>query len=262
MAPYNSKNHLIDMGELCGILSAYGVHEAPRNLDIYRNAFVNKSYCTRKNENFIAGNVNCPPNCIPLQESSNERMEFLGDAVLGLTVGKYLYRRYPDADEGFLTHMRSKLVCGKMCGHLSGTIHLDRYILLSLQIEDIDGRRNQALLEDVFEAFIAAVFLDFDSFSVAERFIVSVLETHVDFSELVIQNNNHKDMYLKYVHQHMNFTPRFLEMKVEPQLKKDRFTVCIKNDEGEVQGIGKGNSKKDAENHAAQVALERLKQSP
>lgn len=79
--PYNPNNTLLQESDLRKILDTYDIHDNVNNIDIYRKALVHKSYCTRKNENFLNGNVNCPHDCLPLQEESNERLEFLGDAI-------------------------------------------------------------------------------------------------------------------------------------------------------------------------------------
>ena len=210
--PYNSSNVLINECDVRRLLTEYGIFDAPRDVNIYRKAFIHKSYCTRKNENFLNGNVNCPSNCLPLQEESNERLEFFGDAILNMTIADYLFERYPDENEGFLTRLRTKLVNGKMLAYLSEKVGLLPYILISKQIEDNDGRRNQNILEDAFEAFIAAVYLDFgdDGFRKAKEWIINVVESQLDFSELIKQNHNFKDMFLKSFQQHFNHMPKFL----------------------------------------------------
>jgi ribonuclease-3 len=267
--PYNGKNILLQKEDVNAILSKYGV-EGFTNLDMYRKAFVHKSYCTRKNENFINGNEQCPSNCIPLQEDSNERLEFMGDAVLAMVVAKYLYERYPYENEGFLTKMRTKLVNGVMLASLSKTVGLQKYILLSKQIEENDGRNNKNILEDTFESFIAAVFTDFNDkkiksknygdvsgmgFQIAEKWIVNVIETHVDFAELVRMNNNYKDMLIKFYQHNFQVIPRFFEVNVVMESNRKMFTVCIKNEVDTVVGVGKGDSKKKAEQAAAYQAL-------
>ena len=118
-SPYNPQNILLDKQSLESILHIYD-NPTDNNkhvyfdLNLYRNAMVHRSYCTRKNENLLNGNTSCPNNCIPLQEESFERLEFLGDAVINLIIGKYLFERYPDENEGFLTKLRTKLVNGVM----------------------------------------------------------------------------------------------------------------------------------------------------
>jgi ribonuclease III len=261
MLPYNTKNVLINGIELSHILQEYSIGTPFIDLNIYRKAFVHKSYCTRKNENFLNGNTKCPPGCLPLQEESNERLEFLGDSVLNMTVADYLFERYPDENEGFLTRMRTKLVNGKMLAFLSEKVGLAKFILLSSQIEENDGRKNLNILEDTFEAFIAAIYTDFGNhgFDKARDWIISVIETHLDFSDLVRQNNNHKDMFLKYYQQSYGVVPKFFEMNVDNSNSNARiYTVCIK-DGDTILSIGKGHNKKEAENEASRLALSQYK---
>jgi ribonuclease-3 len=257
--PYNSKNRLINTGDLNQLLSEFGVTENFKDLNLYRKSFVHKSYCTRKNENFIDGNVNCPSDCLPLQEESNERLEFLGDSVLNIVVADYLYERYPDENEGFLTRMRTKLVNGKMLAHLSAKVGLNRFVLISKQIEDNDGRKNLNILEDCFEAFIAAVYLDhgYNGFEMAKTWIIGIIEDQLDFSELIKQNNNFKDLLLKYFQQNHGYSPKFYEMNIEtnPINNAKIYTICVKDDKGNIMSIGKGGNKKDAENDSAKKAL-------
>lgn len=257
--PYNTKNILISNEEASSLLRQYGVMDTPRDVNIYRKALVHKSYCTRKNENFINGNINCPHNCLPLQEESNERLEFFGDSILNMTIADYLFERYPDENEGFLTRMRTKLVNGKMLANLSHKIGLSKYILISKQIEDNAGRNNLNILEDALEAFIAAIYLDYKEkgFENAKNWIISMIETHVDFSELVKQNNNYKDMFLKYYQQTFSTVPKYYEISVDnSNVNSKIYTVCIKDDKENILSVGKGNNKKEAENNAAKIALE------
>jgi dsRNA-specific ribonuclease len=144
--PYNTKNRLIDQSDVLSLLE-YGNICIINNINIYRRAFVHKSYCTRKNENYLDGNLKCPDECMPLQEESNERLEFLGDSILNLIVASYLFERYPGVNEGFLTTMRTKLVNGKMLAFLSGQINLGNFVIMSQQIEGNDGRKNKNILK-------------------------------------------------------------------------------------------------------------------
>lgn len=259
--PYNNKNVLITDTQILNILTTYGVTSKPNNFDIYRKAFVHKSYCTRKNENFVEGNVNCPDDCLPLQEESNERLEFLGDSILNMVVASYLFERYSDENEGWLTRLRTKLVNGKMLAHLSKLLEFNRHIILSKQIEENEGRFNSNILEDAFEAFIAAIYQDFGEdhgFKESQTWIIGVLETHIDFSELIKQNHNYKDQFLKYFQHNYSYIPKFYEVKVDTTANNQKvYTICIKDNNDTILSIGKGGSKKEAENMAAKLALER-----
>jgi ribonuclease-3 len=255
--PYNFKNKLLSVEDLTELLKVNGVTTKFNDLNIYRMAFVHKSYCTRRNENFVNGNIKCPQDCLALQECSNERLEFFGDSVLNLVVAQYLYERFPESEEGFLTKIRTRLVNGQMLAVLSEKIGLDRYMLISKQIEDNGGRKNMKILEDTFEALIGALFLDFgkDGFEMASDFIVTIIETNIDFSELIMSNNNYKDMLLKYFQHNLNYLPKFYELSVENKQNGKEYTVCIKNKEGLAIATGTGCNKKQSENQAARNAL-------
>jgi ribonuclease-3 len=255
--PYNPSNILVTKDHISTILKQYDIHTPIKNLNIYRMAFVNKSYCTRKNENFIDGNTLCPENCLPLQEESNERLEFLGDSILSITVADYLFNRYYTENEGFLTRMRTKLVNGKMLAWLSAKIGLPPYILISKQIEDNNGRQNSNILEDAFEAFIAAIYQDL-GFEIARTWIINVIEYNLDFADLIQQNNNFKDSLLKHYQQSHGYIPKFYEMNVETINNNKIYTISIKDKSDNIISIGKGTNKKEAENDAAQKALKHI----
>ena len=104
--PFNSNNNEINSANVQEILSKYGIFTKPFNIELYKRAFIHKSYTKRpKLENSIANIIiaDKPENCLPLKTKSNERLEFLGDGVLELITKYYLYKRFPKADEGFMT---------------------------------------------------------------------------------------------------------------------------------------------------------------
>lgn len=258
--PFNKYNKLMGEEEILKVLSKYCDVEnfVIKNKGIYRTSMVHKSYCTRKNENFEVGNVNCPEDCIPIQEESNERLEFLGDAVINLIVGKYLYDRYPDNNEGFLTKMRTKLVNGKMLAELCTYTGLQEFMIISKQIEENNGRNNKKLLEDMFEAFVGAVFIDTNDYKFVEVWLINLIEDNIDFSELILTNNNHKDIFIKKYQQMYNYFPNFVEISCQKGMNNNKiYKICIKNKDT-VVSYGVGETKKMAENEAAKKALEAL----
>lgn len=212
--PFNIHNRLLTLDLLVPLLSAYDPEYRVHDINIYRRALTHKSYCTRKNENFLEGNTRCPEDCIPLQEESNERLEFLGDAVINLIVGSYLFERFPDDNEGFLTKMRTKLVNGNMLAWMCKMTGLPKYVIISRQIEDNCGRQNKRVLEDCFEAFIGAMFIDAGTsgYVACERWFVAFMERHVDFADLVMQHNSYKDSLSKYFQHTFHCMPRFCEV--------------------------------------------------
>ena len=201
--PFNIDNQILNINDIVNLLESHGVDNKPCDISLYRKAFVHRSYCTRKNDNFLSGNTSCPDNCIPLQEESNEVLEFLGDAVLNLVIADYLCQRYPQVTEGFLTVMRTKLVNGNMLANLSRKIGISKFLVISKQIEQNNGRDNKNILEDAFEALIGAIYSDFnkesgyDGFEVVSNFIITVYESYVEFSDIVQTNKNPKDILIK-----------------------------------------------------------------
>jgi ribonuclease-3 len=277
--PYNPLNVLLTEKNIRRIFDENGLDGVKfHNINLYRNAFVHRSYCTMKNADFETGNERCPENCLPLQEMSYERLEFLGDAILGMVIARYLYERYPDQPEGFLSKMRTKIVNGKMLGFLADKVGLSPYAIISKQIEDISGRKNYKIMEDMFEAFIGAITMDFQTdadaitppkdmaksgiefltgigYHMAEIWITSIIEKHLDFAELINTRTNYKDMLVRYMQHTSQDSPRFFEVNVGQQNNQKEFTYCVKDKNNAILGTSTGFSKKEAENNAAKKAL-------
>ena len=247
--PYNPSNVLISFEHVSHLL---GPGHVIKDINKYRSAFVHKSYCTRKNENFINGNVNCPAGCLPLQDESNERLEFLGDAVLSVIVARYLFERFPDENEGFLTKMRTKLVNGIMLAHLAEIVGLGKFVMISKQIEENNGRSNKKILEDCFEAFLGAMFQD-GGLSTVEVWLTDLIENNLDFTELICSNHNFKDAMLKHYQHTFGYVPRFFETKIDSKgpANGKMYHVCAKDPKDVIVGRGQGPTKKQAENDCA-----------
>ena len=155
-----------------------------------------------------------PEGALELFDYNSETLEFFGDSVLGMVVAKYLMERFPDENEGFLTKMRSKLVNQDMLAELARKLNFGEFLIISRHIEDkCNGRNATHILEDVFEAFIGAMFLDFNEvdnynlmenyysgigFQICEKFIVHFIEDKVDFANLIILNTNYKQQIMHY----------------------------------------------------------------
>jgi len=266
--PYNPVNIFFTRKDLSNIFSFHQMTDViPNNPNIYRIAFVHKSYCTMKNDDFVRGNKHCPDDCIPLQEQSYERLEYLGDAILGMVIANYLYQRYPDQNEGFLSKMRTKIVNGKMLGYLSSKIGFNKFAIISKQVETSNGRNNYKIMEDIFEAFIGALFIDFNEgltninitgngYRIAERWIISVIEKYIDFTDLIMKSTNYKDKLLLHMNNHYQDTPKFLEIDVKiTKLNTKEFTYIVKDKNGCILGQATGPNKKESENECARNAL-------
>ena len=115
LSPFNQKNKAITIKDILSIFKRANLNKPPKNIPYYQEAFVHRSYVKKKLMSFSKKSTtieisDCPENCLDLFLESNERLEFLGDSVVGSIVVSYLYRRFPDADEGFMTKLKTRLV--------------------------------------------------------------------------------------------------------------------------------------------------------
>jgi len=220
-----------------------------KNISYYQRALVHKS---------IYKAVKRYSGKDPLQEyllQHNERMEFLGDSVLSLIIANYLYFKFPEHDEGFLTRIKTKLVNGTQLAKLAKKINLGKYILMSNHVQNIKGRDSQKILEDSFEAFLAAIFKDL-GFEAVNSFVISHIDC-LDFNEVLVEDN-YKDTLLKYVqHNYNGLNPTYTLIGTEGPPHNRSFTVVVNIKEKEYcQGTAK--SKKQAEQIAAENTLKFL----
>lgn len=274
--PYNPANIILQENDLRELFDNNGLEGIQfNNINLYRNAFVHKSYCTMKNADFTSGNLKCPTNCIPLQDISYERLEYLGDSILNFIVANYLYMRFSEQNEGFLSKIRTRIVNGKMLGFLADKIGFSKFAIISKQVEDANGRKNYKIMEDIFEAFIGAIYIDFQTtgdkvilpdriklepltgagYFIAEQWIIYVIENYIDFTELILQKTNYKDMIVNYMQQTFQYTPSFLELNISTKDNVKVFNYCIKDRNKTIIATATGYSKKDAENNVSKEAL-------
>ena len=153
----NKTNKFITPDAVKRILNEYDVYPEVNDISLYQQAFVHRSYV--KASKYVQEEHD--PACIvPLQNKSNEMLETLGDAILGSVVVTYLFDRYHDQSEGFITKTKAKIVCGKTLGKLGKKLGLGEWLVISLHVESENGRNNCRILEDLFECFIGALYLD------------------------------------------------------------------------------------------------------
>jgi dsRNA-specific ribonuclease len=240
--PYNSNNIEITSANVQELLSKYGIFTKPFNIELYKRAFIHKSYTKRpKLENSIANIIiaDKPENCLPLKTKSNERLEFLGDGVLELITKYYLYKRFPKADEGFMTEKKIALVKNEHIGKLALEMGLNKYFIISRHAEDKNIRNNLKKLGCLFEAFIGAIFLDFNRISIkdeygwfenvfncgpglqmAQIFVENVFEKHVDWTNLINNDDNYKNKLQVIIQKEFKITPDYVELRT-PKLDDD-----------------------------------------
>lgn len=188
--------------------------------------------------------------------TSNERLEFLGDSILGFVVADALYRTYPNHPEGDLTRMRAELVCEGALAAVAEQLHLGDYLLLGHGEEHGGGRQRASINADAVESVLAAVYLDggfAEAKGIIERLILSRAEAHAPV------NSDFKTMLQELVQREKNQTLRYqLVSESGPDHDKEFRVVVLLNDR--VLGEGTGRSKKRAEQAAAEQGLRTLEQ--
>ena len=156
--PYNEKNIEINDENINMLLERFNIFYKINNNELFKRAFIHRSYVK---SNLLELNlVKTPFKCIELKQSSNERLEFLGDGVLECITKMYLYKRFPDADEGFMTEKKICLVKNDHIGKLAYKMGLNKWFIISKNAEEKKIRSNYKKLGCLFEAFLGALFLD------------------------------------------------------------------------------------------------------
>jgi ribonuclease-3 len=210
-----------------------------RNVQLLQNALAHSSYANERWHNSLM---------------SNERLEFLGDSILGMCVAEYLYKNFPDRPEGELTRMRADMVCEKTLAAVAGRIQLGQHLLLGNGEEQGGGRSRDSILADAVESVIAATFLD-GGMDAAKQFIQKFILVEVPVTKL--HNIDYKTALQELVQQKKN---QVLSYSLVGQSGPDhdkRFDVELSLN-GKVVGCGSGSSKKRAEQDAAHSAMKAL----
>lgn len=195
MSVYNPNNKLMKRSDITEILSMYNI-EFPKNVKpnykIFNEAMTHKSYLKRKG--LTEKDKKCAKNAVQLQSKSNERLQFFGDAVIHFVIGELLYQRYPDRDEGFMTRLRCKLENAKSLFYLGKQIGIDKYILLSQNIDVLyDNRNNINIVKGALEAFIGALYFEL-GLTVAREFMLEVIRIELDIDQIAEKETNYKEV--------------------------------------------------------------------
>lgn len=238
--PYNPLNNEIRLNEVQSILTKYGIPPKIFNMELYRRAFVHRSYTKRPHFENAQQNITIvekPNDCLPLSSKSNERLEFLGDGVLECVTKYYLYRRFPKENEGFMTEKKIAIVKNEAIGKIALEMGLHRWLIISRNAEEKKIRTNLKKLGCLFEAFIGALFLDFNKivvhdedgwfnnmfvtgpgFQMAQKFIENVFEKHIDWIALIQNDDNYKNILQVKIQKEFKVTPHYLEIEHDPDL--------------------------------------------
>ena len=210
-----------------------------KNITLLQNALSHSSYANERWHDSL---------------KSNERLEFLGDSILGMVTAEYLYRNFPERPEGELTRMRADMVCEQALANVAERIELGKHLLLGHGEESGGGRTRDSILADGVESVIAACFLD-GGMEAARSFINTFVLTDVPVKKL--RNADYKTALQELVQQKKNQTIAYTLVGESGPDHDKQFRVEVSLN-GKVVGSGAGKSKKRAEQEAARAAIERL----
>lgn len=245
--PYNPKNREISETQVSEILKRYGVPDKVHNFKLYARSFVHRSYVKRPHLENVKNRITIveqPKNCLNLKTKSNERLEFLGDGVLECITKYYLYRRFPKENEGFMTEKKIALVKNESIGRMAYEMGLNNWYILSKNAEEKKTRTNLKKLGCLFEAFLGALFLDFNKiqikddgdwfenvfvtgpgFQIAQTFVENIFEKHVNWIELLQTDDNYKNILQVMIQKEFKITPSYME--TEPHDEDEGYHMGV-----------------------------------
>lgn len=207
---------------------------------VFKQAFIHRSYLNEVKEKGL---------------SSNERLEFLGDAVLAFLTSAFLYQNFPEKEEGELTNLRSAIVCTKSLSQMAKRLKLGQLLKLSRGEEKEGGRENPSILANTFEAFLGAIYLD-RGILAANCFLEKNL---FPYAKEVIAKESLKDpksLFQEIVQEKIKISPVYKVLKEKGPDHAKKFKVGVYVEE-KLFGVGLGKSKQEAEEEAAREAIEK-----
>lgn len=248
----NPNNKLATLCDIKTILQRAGVQESPKNLRYYIQAFTHKSY-TVKNGNIKSFN----DRIVPLRKYSLEQYEFVGDSFVGNVVCLYLYKRYQYFQEGNLTRLKQRIVDCKTLASFGRFLGFQEHCLISKFMENTSGRNSDKLMEDTFEAFVFALYLDLGE-HVVSKFIINVMEEVVDFVQINMEDINYKHQLLEIFQKLWNLTPTYKKISDIGPPHQRTYKMATMDYLGNVIGYGIAATKKDAEQISSQNSIDNI----
>lgn len=265
----NIKNTYIRKHHISAILNKFNVFHSVKNIKLFQRAMVHSSYLkislipkklrriTSKSHYEEAGlsPVKTNPKIMPLQDKSYERLEYLGDAIVHAIIAGYLFDRFPEQKEGFMTTLRTQLESSKALSSLSLAIGLNHFMVISRIIEVNGGRTNNTnILEDIFESFMGALYKD-AGYDVCNQFLTNIIQKEIDIPRLLQTNENYKDILLRLFHRKKWTCPKYMTIAETGPDHNRTFEMGVYDNNKRLIGKGKGVSKKRGEQLAAKQAL-------
>ena len=263
--PYNPNNKLIKDVDIKEMLNRFGVKVEVTDIELYRQSLTHKSYIKKefydKNMDEIKKHKSKMHNVLELRDKSNERLEYFGDTVIKTVIAEYLFDRYPDQDEGFMTKLKTKIENRESLANWAREMGLYKFVIISAQNEESNnGRTCDKILEDAFESFIGALKKDTD-FETCKKLIRNLLENNIDWSEIIYKDSNYKDHIQRVYHKRKFEHPKFETLK-EEHLKDNKkyFTVCLYDNYGNIFTTARETSIKKAQQLVSKLGLYKLKE--
>lgn len=234
--------HLLDAGALADLRKALGYDI--RDDRLFVQALMHRSYLQLIDE---------------AEVESNERLEFLGDSILNMLIGEFLFRHYRDEQEGDLTKLRSRLVNKKALIHGAHAVELERFVFMNTSAEQSLRQGNKAIIADAFEAIIAAIYLDAGmDLRPVKSFLRRTILASETFEKILETDENYKSALLELVQGEGYDAPRYVVVEENGPDHERTFTVEVWVGDN-VLGTGTGRSKKKAEQAAAHIAIANFK---
>ncbi|MDP8218773.1 MAG: ribonuclease III [Candidatus Theseobacter exili] len=227
------------MSMLPGLEKRLGYEFADRNLLL--NAIAHKSFIHEKNGHIC---------------DNYERLEFLGDSILGFFISDFLFRKHPDYSEGKLSRVKSKLISGATLALIAGKMELGHYLLIGKGEEKTGGRRKRSLLADILESLIGAIYLD-GGIDAAKKFIEDLYNDFLGGDNGEIKADNYKTELQEFLQASYKCMPSYTIVAEEGPDHEKIFHVTVEA-LGTSLGNGWGKSKKEAETMAAKLAYQAL----
>lgn len=187
----------------------------------------------------------------------NQRLEFLGDAIISLIVSEHIYKKYPQFEEGKLSKIKAVVVSGQVLSQVARKLGVGDYLLLGRGEEESKGREKISLLADSLEAVAGAVYLDGD-YEKARKFVLKHLGEDLKKVAKSEEGEDYKSILQEYIQKRYKTLPFYEVIKEEGPPHQRRFTVRVRVKK-KIQGIGKGSRKQEAEQESAKVALKSLR---
>jgi ribonuclease-3 len=269
--PWNPINKVISHETIDSILRAHGWKGALVKPELFQQACIHRSYVNRPDlwaEKSAATNEPLemapkPEDCLDLRESDNEELEFVGDSILGNIVALYVFERYPGQGEGFMTKMKTRIVNNKTLGEIARKMKLNQWMIMSRHVEEVcHGRSNLRMLGSTLEAWVGALYFHEGQggrgFEACQRWFIRIIERYIDFTGIIVDDNNFKDQLLRYYQSRWRQPPRYKEVEVVGSIHDRIFTMGVLDIHGSVISTYTARNKRVAEQEASRLALEKL----